>query len=98
MLAMQDELALAIAKEINVQLTPDEQTRLTSAPVVNPQAHDAYLKGRYFFSRPSDENLKKAIAQFEEAVRLDPELCASVFGPLGRLQLGRLQRRLSHVN
>ena len=97
-LAMQDELALAIAKEINVQLTPDEQTRLTSAPVVNPQAHDAYLKGRYFFSRPSDENLKKAIAQFEEAVRLDPELCASVFGPLGRLRFGRPQRRLPHVN
>ena len=97
-LAMQDEVTLAIAKEINVQLTPDEQTRLTSAPVVNPQAHDAYLKGRYFISRPSDENLKKAIAQFEEAVRLDPELCASVFGPLGRLQLGRHQRRLPHVN
>src|ERR1700674_3084162 len=43
-LALQDELASAIAKEINVQLTPDEQARLTSAPVVNPEAHDAYLK------------------------------------------------------
>jgi tetratricopeptide (TPR) repeat protein len=63
-----------------VQLTPDEQTRLTSAPVVNPQAHDAYLKGRYFFSRPSDENLKKAIAQFEEAVRLDPDFAPAYSG------------------
>ena len=79
-LAMQDEVTLAIAKEINVQLTPDEQTRLTSAPVVNPQAHDAYLKGRYFFSRPSDENLKKAIAQFEEAVRLDPDFAPAYSG------------------
>ena len=79
-LALQDELALAIAKEINVQLTPNEQTRLTSAPVVNPEAHDAYLKGRYFFGRPSDENLKKAIAQFEEAVRLDPEFAPAYSG------------------
>ena len=71
-LALQDELASAIAREINVQLTPSEQARLTSAPTVNPEAHDAYLKGRYFFNRPSDENLKKAIAQFEEAIRLDP--------------------------
>ncbi len=47
---------------------------MTSAPVVNPEAHDAYLKGRYFISRPSDENLKKAIAEFEEATRLDPNL------------------------
>jgi TolB-like protein/Tfp pilus assembly protein PilF len=79
-LALQDELALAIAKEINVQLTPNEQTRLTSAPVVNPEAHDAYLKGRYFFGRPSDENLKKAIAQFEEAVRLDPDFAPANSG------------------
>jgi TolB-like protein/Tfp pilus assembly protein PilF len=71
-LALQDELASAIAKEIDVQLTPGEQARLTSARVVNPAAHDAYLKGRYFLGRPSDENVKKAIALFEEAVRLDP--------------------------
>jgi TolB-like protein/class 3 adenylate cyclase len=44
-LALQDELASAIAREINVELTPNEQARLTSAPAVNPKAHDAYLKG-----------------------------------------------------
>ena len=79
-LAMQDELAAAIAKEINVQLTPTEQSRLTSAPTVIPAAHDAYLKGRYFFSHPSDENLKKAIAQFDEAVRLDPNFAPAYSG------------------
>jgi len=71
-LALQSELAAAIASEIKVQLTPSEQARLTSAPSVNPEAYDAYLKGRYFFNRPSDENLNRAIAQFEETVRLDP--------------------------
>jgi adenylate cyclase len=79
-LALQDELASAIAKEINVQLTPTEQTRLTSAPTVNPEAHDAYLKGRYFINRPSDENLKKAIAQFEEAISLDPNFAPAYSG------------------
>jgi serine/threonine-protein kinase len=71
-LALQAELASAIAEEIDVQLTPSERTRLSDAPSVNPQAHDAYLKGRYFFNRPSDANLQLAIAQFEEAVRLSP--------------------------
>ena len=79
-LAMQDEVASAIAKEIEVQLTPNEQARLSSAPTVNPAAHDAYLKGRYFFSRPNDENLKKAIADFEEAVRLDPNFAPAYSG------------------
>ncbi len=79
-LALQDELASAIAREINVQLTPSEQARLTGAPTVNPEAHDAYLKGRFFFNRPSDENLKKAIARFEEAIRLDPSFAPAYSG------------------
>ncbi len=79
-LALQDELASAIAKEIEVQLTPNEQARLTSAATVNPAAHDAYLEGRYLFSRPSDENFRKAIAQFEDAIRLDPNFAPAYSG------------------
>ena len=79
-LALQAELASAIAREVNVRLTPSEQSRLTAAPSVNPEAHDAYLKGRYFFNRPSDENLQKAIAQFEEAVRLSPDFAPAFSG------------------
>jgi serine/threonine-protein kinase len=79
-LALQDELASAIAGEIHVQLTPNERSRLAKAPTVNPEAHDAYLKGRYFFNRPSDENLTKAIALFEEAVRLSPDFAPAYSG------------------
>ncbi|MGH9365990.1 MAG: protein kinase domain-containing protein [Thermoanaerobaculia bacterium] len=79
-LALQDELASAIAREIHVRLTPAEQSRLTRAGSVNPEAYDAYLKGRYFFNRPSDENLTKAIAQFEEAIQLDPSYAPAFSG------------------
>jgi serine/threonine protein kinase/tetratricopeptide (TPR) repeat protein len=79
-LALQDELASAIAREIQVQLTPAEQSRLGSARRVNPEAYDAYLKGRHFFNRPSDENLTKAISLFEEAVKLDPESAPAYSG------------------
>jgi tetratricopeptide (TPR) repeat protein len=79
-LALQAELASAIAGEINVQLTPNERSRLTSVRAVDPEAHDAYLKGRYFFNRPSDDNLKKAIAQFEEAVKLSPTFAPAFSG------------------
>jgi eukaryotic-like serine/threonine-protein kinase len=79
-LALQAELASAIAREVNVRLTSSEQLRLTATPSVNPEAHDAYLKGRYFFNRPSDENLRKAIAQFEEAVTLSPGFAPAFSG------------------
>jgi len=79
-LALQDELASAIAREIHVQLTPAEQSRLTRAQSVNPEAYDAYLKGRYYFNRPSDENLKNAITRFEEAIALDPSFAPAHSG------------------
>ena len=79
-LALQAELAGAIANEINVQLTPSEQTRLAAVSSVDPAAHDAYLKGRYFFNRPSDENLRKAIEQFEEAIRRSPTFAPAYSG------------------
>jgi serine/threonine-protein kinase len=79
-LALQAELASAIAREINVRLTESEQSRLATAPSVNPEGHEAYLRGRYFFNRPSDENLQKAIAQFEETVRLSPTFAPGYSG------------------
>jgi TolB-like protein/Tfp pilus assembly protein PilF len=79
-LALQDDLASAIAREIHVTLTPVEESRLAKAQSVNPEAYDAYLKGRFFFNRPSDENLSKAIALFEEATRLDPSYAPAYSG------------------
>jgi len=79
-LALQDELASAIAHEIHVQLTPAERSRLQSAATVDPDAYDAYLKGRYFFNRPSDENLQKAITRFEEALALSPTFVPALSG------------------
>jgi TolB-like protein/Tfp pilus assembly protein PilF len=78
--ALQDELTTAIATEVNVALTPGEKARLSNSRSVNPAAHDAYLKGRYFFARPSDENLKKSIAAFEDAIRLDPNFAPAYSG------------------
>jgi serine/threonine protein kinase len=63
-------------------VTLDARSDLFSFGVILaiPEAHDAYLKGRYFFNRPSDENLQKAISQFEEAVRLSPEFALAFSG------------------
>ena len=79
-LALQAEMASAIASAINVQLTPGEQSRLAAAPSIDPAAHDAYLRGRFFFNRPSDENLQKAVTQFDAAVKLSPAFAPAYSG------------------
>jgi len=71
-LALQDELALAIARQINIELTPQERAHLASARPVDPQAHDAYLRGRYFLSSNTEHGVNKAIEQFEQSIKLDP--------------------------
>src|SRR6185295_18071721 len=71
-LALQGEVAAAIVEEIQVSVTPQEETRLREARPVNPAAYQAYLKGRHLFERRTEETLRLALASFEEAARLDP--------------------------
>src|SRR6266850_4722397 len=48
---MQSQVTQAIANQIRVRITPQEQSDLHSARPVNPQVLDAYLKGRYFWNK-----------------------------------------------
>jgi len=72
-LTMQREIAQAIAQQIRVQLTPQLQVRFGSPRPVNPEAYDAYLRGRFYlttqFSKP--EPLNAARNYFEESIRKD---------------------------
>jgi adenylate cyclase len=87
-LAVQDEIASAIAREINLELTPDERARLAQARSVNPEAHEAYLKGRYYLNELSEERINKAIEQFERAIKLDPNFAPAHTGLADAYSLG----------
>jgi Tfp pilus assembly protein PilF len=79
-LDLQDEVALAIARQINIELTPDEKARFAKAHAVNPLAHEAYLKGRYFLSEPTEERVRKAFEQFDQAIKTDPNFALAYAG------------------
>jgi TolB-like protein/Tfp pilus assembly protein PilF/tRNA A-37 threonylcarbamoyl transferase component Bud32 len=70
-LALQSEVAGAIANKIQGALAPQEQGRLAHTPPVNPAAHEAYLKGTYL-NRGTNEQRRKAREYFEQAVSIDP--------------------------
>jgi hypothetical protein len=77
---VRSEVAQKVAETLKVRLLGEEKRKIDKKPTENLEAYDAYLKGRYFFNRPSDQNLSKAISQFEDAVRLDPNFAAAYSG------------------
>jgi TolB-like protein len=72
-LQLQAEVAQAIAREINVTLTPDDQQRLAPPATVNPAAHRTYLEGRYEWNKRTPEALKQAIVLFQRSIALEPD-------------------------
>jgi TolB-like protein/DNA-binding winged helix-turn-helix (wHTH) protein len=72
-LSLQSDVAQAIAQQVRAQLTPQQQARFGVARPVNPEAYDAYLKGRYYLSNQFTmaQPLNMAKTYFEEAVRKD---------------------------
>ncbi|MHC4349154.1 MAG: tetratricopeptide repeat protein, partial [Planctomycetota bacterium] len=68
----QTALSRDVTAEIQLQLTPQDQAALASASAVDPQAHEAYLKGIHALRRRTEEGATTALEFFEEAIRIDP--------------------------
>ena len=71
-LALQDEVARAIAEEIRVKLTPQEQTLLARGRPVNPETHEAYLKAMFYLYKKTPEGFAKGLALLQQAIEKDP--------------------------
>ena len=71
-LALQGEVAQAVAHEVRAAITPEEQARLAQARPVDPEVHELYLKGRQHVSMGVEKELREAIALFDRALAKDP--------------------------
>jgi len=79
-LTLQSEAARAIAAEIRIKLTPRARARLESARRVNPEAYEAYLRGRHHLTRRTEEALLNAADYFRHAIDLDPTYALAYVG------------------
>ena len=79
-LSLQAELAQAIARQVQVKVTPRERAELARTQKVDPESYEAYLKGRYHWNRRSGEGLGKAIQCFHHAIVRDPTYAAAYSG------------------
>jgi TolB-like protein/DNA-binding winged helix-turn-helix (wHTH) protein/Flp pilus assembly protein TadD len=79
-LALQKKVASAIAERIRIELTPQEQAALKNVKVVNPEAYQSYLKGRYFWNKRTADGLKAALAYFNQSIDEDPKYAPAYSG------------------
>ena len=79
-LAIQEEVARTIAERIEVSLTPTEQASLASTHPVDPEAHEDYLKGRYYFNQRTEDALNRSIVYFQQALARDPNYALAYCG------------------
>jgi TolB-like protein/DNA-binding winged helix-turn-helix (wHTH) protein/Tfp pilus assembly protein PilF len=77
---VQDDVAMDVAREIKLRLTPQQQTDLARARPLDPDAYEAYLKGRYFWNKRTEEGFKKAVDYFNQAIAKDPNYAEAYAG------------------
>jgi len=79
-LALQGDVARDITDKVQVKLTSQEHARLSGAQPVNPEAYEAYLKGRYYMVKWTAESTKLAVGYFDQAIEKEPRYALAYAG------------------
>ena len=72
LITVQEDISREISQNLRLRLTGDEKQRLAKRYTEDPEAYQLYLKGRYFWNKRTDADLRKAISYFQQAVAKDP--------------------------
>jgi eukaryotic-like serine/threonine-protein kinase len=80
LVSLQSEIAKDVSTKLEFKLSGAEEAKVIKTATANPEAYQAYLKGRYYWNRRTTENLKKAIEQFKTATDRDPNYALAYAG------------------
>ena len=78
--SIQNDMAREISDALRIQLTTEQEERLTKQYTGNADAYEAYLRGRYLWNRRTEEGIRQAIVHFQEAVDHDPNYALAYTG------------------
>jgi TolB-like protein/Flp pilus assembly protein TadD len=79
-LSLQDDVAQRIATQVGIKVAADRQTRVASTRQVDPEAHEAYLKGNFYWNRSTCDGSQKGLSYYQQAVAKDPTFAAAYVG------------------
>jgi eukaryotic-like serine/threonine-protein kinase len=80
LVSLQSEIARDVSTKLKSKLSGADEAKVTKASTANPEAYQAYLKGRYYWTRRTAENIKKAIEQFKAATDRDANYALAYAG------------------
>jgi TolB-like protein/Flp pilus assembly protein TadD len=80
LVSLQSEIAKDVSTKLKAKLSGTEETKVTKSATSDPEAYQAYLKGRYYWNRRTTLNIKKAIEQFKFATDRDPNYALAFVG------------------
>jgi len=79
-LALQEDVSRSIAERVQASIAPEQRAGLAPTQPVDPDAHEDYLKGRYYFNQRTDDALNKSISYFNQAITKDPTYALAYSG------------------
>jgi len=79
-LTVQDDVAIAVADETQLKLDPTQRTDLARGRTVNPEAYEAYLRGRFFWNKRTEAGFRRSVEYFETAIAKDPAFAQAYAG------------------
>jgi TolB-like protein/DNA-binding winged helix-turn-helix (wHTH) protein/Flp pilus assembly protein TadD len=79
-LSIEEDLTRSIAEEIEISVTPVERAGLAAANPLDPETHENYLKGRFYFNQRTSDGMNKSIVYFKRAITRDPKYALAYSG------------------
>lgn len=77
---LEDSISEQVALALTPQLTGEERKLVTKRGTESSEAHEAYLKGRYFWNKRTGEGFNKAIEYFKQAIQIEPNYALAYAG------------------
>jgi TolB-like protein/DNA-binding winged helix-turn-helix (wHTH) protein/Flp pilus assembly protein TadD len=90
LLQIENELGKAIARQVQINLTTQQEVDLSKMRTVNPEAYDLYLKGRFYWNQRSPAAIKESVGYLQQATAQDPSFALAYVGLADAYNIGNI--------
>jgi TolB-like protein/DNA-binding winged helix-turn-helix (wHTH) protein len=95
LLQIENELGAAIARQVQINVSPQQLVDLAKMRTVSPEAYDLYFKGRFYWNARNPAAIKESIGYFRQAIAKDPNFALAYVGLADAYNIGNIMGAFS---